>query len=57
MKRVFISIIIPQSRSGLQVLQGNAKMYYNYGNLLAEKGNITEAITNYQKAIRYGDIG
>ena len=40
-------------RSGLQILPQNAKMHYNYGNLLADMGDIEGAVSHYKTAVRY----
>ncbi|ELU03339.1 hypothetical protein CAPTEDRAFT_208014, partial [Capitella teleta] len=40
-------------RSGLHVLPHNAKLHYNFGNLLKDTGRSIEAMNHYEKAIKY----
>ncbi|ELT95645.1 hypothetical protein CAPTEDRAFT_194684, partial [Capitella teleta] len=39
--------------SGLHVLPHNAKLHYNFGNLLKDTGRSIEAMNHYEKAIKY----
>ncbi|KAK2141658.1 hypothetical protein LSH36_1059g00016 [Paralvinella palmiformis] len=39
------------ARSGLQALPNNAKMHYNYANLLAAKGQTKRAVQHYKTAV------
>ncbi|ELU04911.1 hypothetical protein CAPTEDRAFT_30250, partial [Capitella teleta] len=39
--------------SGLHVLPHNAKLHYNFGNLLKDTGRPIEAMSHYEKAIKY----
>ncbi len=39
-------------RSGLEVLPHNAKMHYNYGNILADIDDVNGAMEHYKHAIR-----
>lgn len=40
------------SRSGLQENPKNAKVHYNYGNLLKDSGNWEGALKHYKAAVR-----
>ena len=39
-------------RSGLKTQPWNAKMHYNFGNVLKEEGQTREAIKHYKTALR-----
>ena len=40
------------SRSGLKTVPNNAKVHYNYANVLKEEGRLTEAASHYKEALR-----
>ena len=39
-------------RSGLKTVPGNAKVHYNYANLLKEEGKLKLAANHYNQALR-----
>ena len=45
----FLSFVF---RSGLKTVPGNAKVHYNYANLLKEEGKLKLAAYHYNQALR-----
>ena len=39
-------------RSGLKTVPNNAKIHYNYANVLKEEGRLSEATKHYKEALR-----
>ena len=47
-----MSSVLTRNRSGVINCPQNAKLHYNYGNVLRDSGRTAKAIAHYREAVR-----